>query len=53
MENNCEDRPDSYFRKYGFQLVDRIADYLDNIEKYPVQPKTEAGEIKNALETDK
>lgn len=44
-----EDMASTEFRKYGYELVDWIADYLDNIEDYSVLPKTEIGEIKNSL----
>ena len=49
MKNNVKDMPVSDFRKYGYQLIDWIADYLENIEDYPVLSKVEAGEIKNGL----
>lgn len=34
------------FRKYGHELIDWIADYLINIEQYPVLPTVEPGEVK-------
>jgi aromatic-L-amino-acid decarboxylase len=37
------------FRKYGYQLVDWIADYLKNIETYPVIPSINPGDIKKML----
>jgi len=49
MKNEFGDMPVSDFRKFGYQLIDWIADYLDNIENYPVLAKTEPGEIKNNL----
>ena len=33
------------FRKYAHRFVDWMADYLDNIEKYPVKSGVEPGEI--------
>ncbi|ROL61261.1 aspartate aminotransferase family protein, partial [Bacteroidetes/Chlorobi group bacterium ChocPot_Mid] len=33
------------FRKYAHQLADRIADYYDDIEKYPVKSQVKPGEI--------
>jgi aromatic-L-amino-acid decarboxylase len=37
------------FRKYGHEIVDWIADYMNNIEKYPVYPNIQPGEIKTQL----
>lgn len=37
------------FRKQGKQMIDWIADYYDNIEKYPVLSQVKPGEIKDQL----
>lgn len=37
------------FRKYGKQMIDWIADYHENLEKYPVLSPVEPGDIKNQL----
>jgi len=37
------------FRKYGKEVVDWIADYLKNTEKYPVYPNIKPGDIKKQL----
>jgi aromatic-L-amino-acid decarboxylase len=37
------------FRKHGHKMVDWIADFMDNIEKYPVHPNIQPGEIKSKL----
>lgn len=37
------------FKKHGHEIVDWIADFMDNIEKYPVHPKIQPGEIKAKL----
>lgn len=37
------------FRKQGKQMIDWIADYYENIEKYPVLSQVKPGEIKNQL----
>lgn len=37
------------FRKYGKEVVDWIADYLKNTEKYPVFPNLKPGDIKKQL----
>jgi len=47
--NNLGDMPVEEFRKKGHQLVDWIADYLKNIEQYPVLPNIKPGYIKNRL----
>ena len=45
------DMPPDEFRQMGHQLVDWIADYLNNIENYKVLPSVKPGEIKEALPT--
>lgn len=37
------------FRKYGHELIDWVADYLENAEKYPVKSTVQPGEIKAQL----
>jgi aromatic-L-amino-acid decarboxylase len=37
------------FRRYGHQVVDWIADYLSNPERYPVLSQNEPNELKEAL----
>jgi aromatic-L-amino-acid decarboxylase len=37
------------FREYAHQLVDWIADYYENIEKYPVKSQVKPGEILNKI----
>jgi len=41
--------PSEEFRKYGYQLVDRITDYFDCIEEFPVLSKIEPGWLKDNL----
>lgn len=43
------DMPKDEFKKYGHELIDWIADYLDNIETYPVLPDIKPGDIKSKL----
>lgn len=43
------DMPADEFKKYGHKLVDWIAEYLRDIEKYPVLPNVKPGDIKNNL----
>ena len=37
------------FRRAGHRLVDWIADYLANVERYPVQSRVEPGEVRAKL----
>jgi aromatic-L-amino-acid decarboxylase len=39
------------FRKYGYEVVDWIARYLDDTGDYPVVPKMQPGELIDALPT--
>lgn len=39
------------FRLYGHQVVDWIADYLQNLRNYPVLAQTEPGDIRRSLPT--
>ncbi len=38
------------FKKLGYQTIDWIADYLENIEKYPVIPDVKFGDVKKNLQ---
>jgi len=37
------------FKKFGYELIDWIADYLENVEQYPVKSTVQPGEIKAHL----
>jgi aromatic-L-amino-acid/L-tryptophan decarboxylase len=37
------------FRKYGRQVVDWIADYLDTIESHPVRARVRPGQVRDSL----
>ena len=37
------------FRKHGHQVIDWVADYLENIEQYPVKSQVNPGDIAAAL----
>ena len=37
------------FRRAGHRLIDWIADYLANVERYPVQSRVEPGEVRAGL----
>ncbi|HWP49718.1 MAG TPA: pyridoxal-dependent decarboxylase [Candidatus Limnocylindrales bacterium] len=43
------DLPSEEFRRFAHQLVDWIADYLEQIEKYPVLPDVAPGDIRAQL----
>jgi len=47
MENHHMS-PDE-FRKQGKQMIDWIADYYENVEKYPVLSQIKPGDIKNQI----
>ena len=48
-ETQIGDMPKEDFRKFGHQLVDRIADYFEEMEELPVLSQIEPGSLKNAL----
>ena len=37
------------FRKYGYQVIDWVSEYLKNIESFPVLSQVKPGDIKNQL----
>jgi aromatic-L-amino-acid decarboxylase len=37
------------FRKYGYECVDWIVDYLENVEKLPVRARVKPGEIRGLI----
>ena len=43
------DMPTEEFRRYGYQIVDQLADYFDQMEKYPVLSQVEPDWLKNSL----
>jgi len=47
-EKNFHMTPDE-FRKYGREVVDWIADYYENVEKYPVLSQVKPGDIRAKL----
>ncbi|MBE0650872.1 MAG: amino acid decarboxylase [Bacteroidales bacterium] len=48
-QNKTGDMPVEEFRKYGYQVVDWIADYLKNVEKYPVLSQINPGDVKSKI----
>lgn len=49
MNNSLSGMDPEEFRTYGKEVVDWIADYLKNTEKYPVFPNIKPGDIKKQL----
>jgi aromatic-L-amino-acid/L-tryptophan decarboxylase len=43
------DMPPEEFRRYGHEVIDWIADYLDQVERYPVLAQVEPGEVARRL----
>ena len=43
------DMPSGDFRKFGYQIVDQLADYFDEMENYPVLSQVEPDWLKNIL----
>jgi len=48
-EKHTGDMPSEEFKKLGYQLIDWIADYLDNIESYPPLSQIKPGEVKSKI----
>ena len=44
-QSTLGDMPADEFRKYGHEMVDWIADYLSNIEQYPVLSQVAPGDV--------
>jgi aromatic-L-amino-acid decarboxylase len=47
---SLDDMPIEDFRNNGYKIIDWIADYLQNIEGYPVLPQINYGDIKKEIE---
>jgi len=43
------DMPADDFRRYGYEIVDRLADYFERIEEFPVLSQIRPDDVKNAL----
>jgi len=48
-ERKLGDMPKEEFRRYGYQVVDWIADYFDRIDEFPVLSQAEPGWLKSEL----
>ena len=51
MKNN-NDMPADEFRKYGHELIDWVADYLENVGDEPVLAQVSPGDVKAQLPAD-
>lgn len=49
MNNKSNDMSKEEFKKHGYEFIDWIADYIDNIEDYDVLPKINPGDIKKQI----
>jgi len=49
LQNEEKAMKNDDFRRSGHQIVDWIADYFENIEKYPVLARVEPGDIKKLI----
>ncbi|MGA7838888.1 MAG: pyridoxal-dependent decarboxylase [Ignavibacteriaceae bacterium] len=47
--SSLSDMPPEEFRKYGYQLIDWITEYLKDAEKYPVLSNINPGDVKNKI----
>lgn len=47
--NHLGDMPKEDFRKFGYEIVDWIADYYEKIETFPVLSQNQPNDLKNAL----
>lgn len=48
---NLGDMPKEDFRRFGHEIVDRIADYFESIDKFPVLSQVEPGWLTSELPT--
>jgi aromatic-L-amino-acid decarboxylase len=46
---SVSDMPLSEFKKYGYELIDWVANYISNVDSFPVLPNIKPGDIKSQL----
>lgn len=46
---NLGDMPTDEFRRFGHQLIDWVADYLEHVEQNPVLPRVKPGDVVRSL----
>ena len=49
MNKNNGDMSSEEFKKYGYELIDWAANYLENVDSYSVLPNIKPGDIKSKL----
>lgn len=49
MMSNSGDMKKDEFKKYGYEFIDWIAEYIENIEDYDVLPQINPGDIKKQI----
>lgn len=49
--NNLGDMPKEDFRRFGYEIIDWIADYFERLEDLPVLSQNQPGDLKNTLPT--
>lgn len=49
QNKNKIDMSSEEFKKFGYELIDWAANYIDNLESYPVLPNVKPGDIKSKL----
>ena len=49
QQNSFGDMPPEEFRRYGYEVVDWIADYFEHIEEFPVLSQVEPDWLKDNL----
>ncbi|MBK7705723.1 MAG: aminotransferase class I/II-fold pyridoxal phosphate-dependent enzyme [Acidobacteria bacterium] len=47
--NKHNDMPREDFRRFGYEIIDFIADYFEKLESFPVLSQNEPGELRDAL----
>lgn len=52
MTSKHGDMPTEEFRRFGYQIIDQLADYFDEIEKYPVLSQVEPDWLRKSLPTE-
>ena len=48
---NYGDMPAEEFKKYGYELIDWAANYIENVGSFPVLPNIKPGDVKTQLPT--
>ncbi len=49
LQKKLGDMPKEDFRKFGYEIIDFIADYFENLEHYPVLSQNQPNDLTNAL----